>query len=447
MRHANVWWMLGALVLSVGCSEKEPDAGGGSTDGFSAAELTKIAALSPLPEIPPEPTNRYADDARAAALGQKLFFDERYAGPILPGGASDGTNGGLGVAGERGKVSCQSCHIDQWLQDNRSKPDNVSLAADWIIRNTPTLVNSVFYKRYGWIAGPDSIWSQSLFPAEEEHHIGGSRCGVAHLIWAKYKDEYDAIFDPLDPALDPASPGAARFPAECKPKAAMAPDGDWERMTAADRAIINRIFVNFGKACDAYIRKLVSRNAPFDRYVAGDKAAISAAAKRGLKTFIGKAACDACHSTPFFSDNKVHNTGVPQTGPHVPMVENGAFDGDGFALGMEFNSNSEWSDDRNTGRLSGVMQNEADKGKIRTKSLREVKETPPYMHGGQHKTLTEVVDFYNRGGGDSGFAGTKDPLLKPLNLTPAEVADLVAFLETLTGDPIPAALLADTSNP
>ncbi len=436
-----------ALLLALSaCSEKEPVGGGAAADGFSAAEMAKIAALSPLPELPPEPTNRYADDARAAALGQKLFFDPRYSGPILPGGAKDASNGGLGAAGERGKLSCQSCHIDPWLQDNRSNPPNVSLAADWIIRNTPTLVNSAFYKRFGWIAGPDSMWNQALFPAEEEHHLGGSRCGIAHLLWSKYRAEYDAIFDPLDPALDPAHLNASRFPAECKPKAAMAADGPWEKMAAADQRIVNRIFVNFGKAEEAYIRKLVSRNAAFDRFVAGEKDAIGASAKRGLKLFIGKAACDACHSTPFFSDNKAHNTGVPQTGPHVPMVENGAYDGNGFALGSPFNSSSEWSDDRNTGRLDGVVQAEEDKGKIRTKSLREVKETAPYMHAGQLATLPDVLAFYNRGG-DAAHVGTKDPLMKPLNLTPAELADLAAFLETLSGDPVPAALLANTSNP
>ncbi len=438
--------LLALFLLASACSEKEPVGTGGSSDGFSAAEMTKISALSPLPALPAEPTNRYADDPKAGALGQKLFFDARYSGAISPGGAKDASNGGLGAAGEKGKLSCQSCHIDKWLQDNRSNPANVSLAADWIIRNTPTLVNSAFYKRFGWIAGPDSMWCQSLFPAEEEHHIGGSRCGIAHLLWSKYKEEYNAIFDPLDPALDPMHASAARFPAECKPKAMGAPDGAWERMAAADRAIINRIFVNFGKTQEAYIRKLVSRNAAFDRFVAGEKDAMGASAKRGLKLFIGKAACDACHNTPFFSDNKAHNTGVPQTGPHVPMVENGAYDGAGFALGNEFNSSSEWSDDRNTGRLSGVMQAEEDKGKIRTKSLREVKETAPYMHAGQHATLTEVMDFYNRGG-DTSSVGTKDPLIKPLNLTPAEIADLVAFLETLTGDPVPAELLANTANP
>jgi cytochrome c peroxidase len=71
--------------------------------------------------------------------------------------------------------------------------------------------------------------------------------------------------------------------------------------------------------------------------------------------------------------------------------------------------------------------------------------TAPYMHTGQLKDLKEVVRFYNDGGDKSGFVGTKDKLIKPLNLTPQEEDDLVAFLETLTGQPLPEELLRDTS--
>ena len=68
-----------------------------------------------------------------------------------------------------------------------------------------------------------------------------------------------------------------------------------------------------------------------------------------------------------------------------------------------------------------------------TPSLRELNYTAPYMHNGMIKTLAEVVEFYNQGGGED---SNKDPLLKPLNLTDAEKTDLVAFLEALSGDPL-----------
>jgi len=84
-------------------------------------------------------------------------------------------------------------------------------------------------------------------------------------------------------------------------------------------------------------------------------------------------------------------------------------------------------------------------GKYRTKGLREVARTAPYFHSGEFKTLREVVEFYNKGGGESGFPGEKDPLLAPLNLSDSEIDDLVAFLETLNGAPLPAELLEDTS--
>ena len=101
-------------------------------------------------------------------------------------------------------------------------------------------------------------------------------------------------------------------------------------MTPGDRDIVNRILVNSAKAMGAYMRLLVSRNAPFDRWVAGDPGALNDSAKRGLKLFLGKAACVPCHSRPAFTDNRFHNLGVPQTGPNVPLADSGragAFNG------------------------------------------------------------------------------------------------------------------------
>ncbi len=85
-------------------------------------------------------------------------------------------------------------------------------------------------------------------------------------------------------------------------------------------------------------------------------------------------------------------------------------------------------------------------GAFRTKGLRSVAKTGPFMHTGHLATLHDAVESYNVGGGEAGtFTGTKDALMVPLNLSTQEVDDLVAFLEALTGDPIPAALQEDTS--
>ena len=83
-------------------------------------------------------------------------------------------------------------------------------------------------------------------------------------------------------------------------------------MANIDKDIINHIFANFGKAIQAYLRLCISRNASFDRYVAGDDDAISHPAQRGLMLFVSKRVnCVACHSGPLFSDSQSHNTGWP----------------------------------------------------------------------------------------------------------------------------------------
>jgi cytochrome c peroxidase len=110
-----------------------------------------------------------------------------------------------------------------------------------------------------------------------------------------------------------------------------------------------------------------------------------------------------------------------------------------------FNSSGEFSDDRTTGRLAGVAMDPNERGKWRTKGLRNVTKHPVFMHTGQFTSLQAVVEFYNQGGHEAGFVGVKDEQMKKLNLTDAEMTDLVAFLETLAGEEIPETLRVDTS--
>lgn len=414
----------------------------GWRDGFTEAEWETVRSLSPLPPgPPPETSNKYADDPEAAVLGQKLFFEKEYAGPIITG--DDGRNGGLGAAGEEGRVACASCHEGTWMIDLHTNPRSASLGTDWVPRNAGSMIDVAYYEWYENNGLRDSLWSESIVDPELDFVQNGSRLKLAHVIYDKYRDEYNAVFHPqLPAALDPGHPDAARFPPEGRPG-----DPAWEGMTPEDREAVNWIFVNFGKAVSAYLRRLVSRNAPFDRYVGGDRDAISEEAKRGLKLFIGKANCVACHNTPFFSDNGFHNIGLRPEGPHVDADGTGRHFGITNNAENPFNINSKYSDDRNTGKLDGLAATEADKGKWRTKSLRHVAETAPYMRYGQFATLEDVIEFYSAGGHASGFIGTKSELMQPLNLSEAETASLVAFLETLTGDPVPSELLQDTSAP
>jgi cytochrome c peroxidase len=164
-----------------------------------------------------------------------------------------------------------------------------------------------------------------------------------------------------------------------------------------DKIDLDRI----GKAIAAYERTVLAGNSPFDRYQAGDKDSLSASAVRGMNLFNGKANCKACHAGFNFTDETYQNIGV---GMDEAKPDLGRHD---------------------------VTKNDADRGKFKTPTLRNVTQTAPYMHDGSEATLLQVVEFYDRG-------GIKNPNLsqeiKPLGLTAREKQDLVAFLESLTGD-------------
>lgn len=158
------------------------------------------------------------------------------------------------------------------------------------------------------------------------------------------------------------------------------------------------------EAIAAYERTVVSTNSSFDKYVLGDLKAMDEAAIRGMALFKGKARCILCHNGPNFTDNQFHNLGVPQEGP---MKED---------LGRFY-----------------VTRRGRDKGAFKTPTLRSITETAPYMHDGAFKTLEEVVEFLDQGGGPN---PNLSPLLKPLGLSSQEKADLLAFLNALTGEPV-----------
>ncbi len=182
------------------------------------------------------------------------------------------------------------------------------------------------------------------------------------------------------------------------------------------------------KAIPEYLKTLTSRGAPFD------KGTISDSAARGFELFTGKAGCGACHSGNRFSDDQPHNTGVPDNPEiwanplrHVTFVTFAMFMGleDYMNLRRDPGAHVRWH------KADG-----SDVGQFMTPTLRELTRTAPYMHNGMIKTLAEVVAFYNKGGGSD---PNMDPLMKPLDLSSEEQADLVAFLESLTGDPLTSA--------
>lgn len=158
------------------------------------------------------------------------------------------------------------------------------------------------------------------------------------------------------------------------------------------------------EAIAAFERTIVSSNSAFDKYSMGDAGAMDEAAIRGLALFKGKARCILCHNGPNFTDNQFHNLGVPQEG--VLKEDLGRYN---------------------------ITRLDRDKGAFKTPTLRSISETAPYMHDGVFKTLEEVLDFLDKGGGPN---PNLSPLMKPLGLSQEERADLLAFLKSLSGAPL-----------
>ncbi|MDP8981753.1 MAG: hypothetical protein M3O35_14320 [Acidobacteriota bacterium] len=414
-----------------------------------------------MPDLPVDLTNKYRDSPAAALLGQKLFFEPRLAGPIQTGTPAEGQ---LGAIGETGKIACRNCHMPEskWLFDIRSNnggpiPNATALGSLWMTRNVSSIVNTVFYihPKSGahWRENDgfsDSEWFDAQSEPEGPPVQNGSRLQLAHVIFDHYRHDYNQAFPewPLDPRL--GQPG--HFPAIGSPYTDTA---NWNSLSAADKEIINRILVNYGKAIEAYLRKLVSRNASFDRYVAGERNAISQDAKEGLKLFIGKAGCVNCHYTPLLSDDDFHVIGLhinTTLSPHADPTEIGrAFNQplicNPTVADGDFNVNGHFSDDPDTKRDGNFCSQTIPQGLWRTKGLRHVAETAPYFRDGQAATLDDVINFYDRGGDPAGtfIGGPKE--IRPLYLSNEEKENLKQFLKTLTGDPVQPQYLRDLHNP
>lgn len=417
------------LAVLLACGERERDPvpqPPANPDELTAGERAQLRALSPLPAVPPDPTNKYADDPAAAKLGKLLFFDPALSGPLV-------IDSEHGKVGQRGRVSCASCHDGVAMDDRRIDPSHLSIGTGRGTRNSPPLVNAAHYRWANWAGRFDSQWSLTLVVIEKTEVMNGSRVDVARLIAERYRSEYEVAF-----ATPPVLSDPRRFPSGAKPKPRPdAVDGPWEQMTDADRRAVDVVYVNAGKAVAAYLRLLNGRDAPFDRFVAGKADTIGVEATRGIKLFL--AHCKVCHDGPHFTDNKFHALAVAQFGPDVPATDFGRETDLPSLLAHELNSVGAFSDARETGKLAGAQPGQ--RGQFRTPTLRNISATGPYMHAGQFKTLANVVAFYNAGGGEvPGIV--KDPDIKPLRLSDREQADLVAFMKTLDDEPLPRELVA-----
>jgi cytochrome c peroxidase len=251
---------------------------------------------------------------------------------------------------------------------------------------------------------------------------------VVRLLSDHYRGTYEKIFGPL---MDTSS-----LPASGRPG-----DPAFDALTPEVKQAVNRAYSNFGKAIAAYERRLVDASSPFDRWLGGDGNAISESAVRGAKLFVGRAACTECHDGPLLSDGKFHNHGVPQVGAEVPAVDRGRADGIPELLADPFNAAGELSDDRSAPHLQGLAPTDRDLGAFKTPPLRNVSRTAPYLHTGAITSLWDLMVFYRDAAGTDGYVGQRDPADQPLRLTDADLTDLVSFLLTLDGDPLPPSLL------
>lgn len=295
----------------------------------------------PLPQVAPSPEDN-PTTAEKVALGKQLFFDPRLSG--------DNT------------LSCASCHLpEKAFADGLPKARGAG--GKQLSRNTPSLLNTGFYASYFWDGRARSLEEQAFIPLQSP-------------------DEMNQNLDELEKELN-AIPGyVAQF-----------------RNIFAAPATKDAI----AKALAAFERTLVSRNSPFDRYLAGDKSAISEEAQLGWELFKSEGSCIRCHTGANFSDSKFYRLGTTFT-------------------------------DKGRGAITGDKRNFY---AFRTPGLRDVARTAPYLHDGSLATLTRVVEFYYRG------VPRQSPDGLPLDIEPllgqsySEISAIVAFLESLTGEAQP----------
>ena len=294
-----------------------------------------FADLGLLKEVK-HPENNPATPAKIA-LGKRLFFDPRLSGD--------------------GKQSCATCHIPAlgWAD---GRPTGVGFQGKVLPRNTPTVLNSAHYSSMFWDGRAGSLEEQALGPLynPDEMNTTPEKLAATLAKAEDYRQPFKEAFG-TEPTID----GTA-------------------------------------KALAAFQRSLSTTDSPFDRWVRGDKEAMTPPAKRGLKLFMGKADCTACLKGPTLSDDKYHNIGIPGSGT------------------------------KDLGRYA-ITKDPDDLGAFRTPGLRNVALTAPYMHDGSLKTLRETVKHYEDF--DPTFPNL-DPLVEKHHLTEQEIDDIVAFMEALT---------------
>ena len=356
---------------------------------FTPEERAAILAHGPWPqEMPADPSNRHSGHPTAIAFGRRLFFDTRLSAD--------------------GQQSCASCHDpSKAFADGKAR----SVGHAMLDRNAIALANLRLNRWFGWGGAADSLWAQSIGPILEQKELGLSADQLRTRI---AKDE-----------------GLAEAYREVLHRDVMGEEPE-------------HVLVAVAKVLAAYQETILTARTPFDEFrdalERGDDAAMArypAAAQRGLRIFIGKGNCNACHFGPNFTHGEFEDAGVPHFA-EKGRVDRGRYGGIEDLLTSPFNLLGRYNDD--PGRDRAVVPTRhvealhRNWGEFRVPSLRNVARTAPYMHDGSLATLTDVVRHYSQLNEERlhGHPGMR--LLRALHLSPQESTDLVAFLESLTSE-------------
>lgn len=303
-----------------------------------AATPPKKEPLGLRPVIYPA-DNPYSPEK--AELGRILYFDARLS--------ADGT------------VSCATCHSPKFAFTDGAAV-STGIRGQKGGRSAPTVINRAYSLAQFWDGRAATLEAQAVGPMANPIEMGNSHDSVVKTI--QTVKGYQPLF---------------------------------VKAFGADEITLDRV----AQAITTFERTILSGNAPYDKYKAGQKTAMSKSQIRGLDIYLNKAKCDQCHEGINFTSNMYANLGV---GMDKPTPDEGRF---------------------------AVTKDPADYGVFKTPTLREIEHTGPYMHDGSFTTLDEVVEFYNKGGVKN---KNLDQRMKPLNLTDADKADLVAFLKALSGE-------------
>ncbi len=353
-----------------------------------AADLLAIAQkpLLGLPAVPIPADNPLT--AAKIALGRKLFYDRRLS--------------------LNNTFSCAMCHLPEQGFTSQEMETAVGIEGRTVRRNAPTLYNVAYAKRL-FHDGRESTLEQQIWgPLLARNEMGAPSVGYV-IDKIKALPDYQNVFEE---AFDGRGAGMETL----------------------------------GQALASYQRTLLSAGSPFDRWYFGKQSdALNEAAKRGYALFTGKAGCVSCHRIEqdhaLLTDHQFHNTGLGyRRSMRRDLKQQRVLVAPGVYLNVDtaiIKSVSEAP--QNDLGLYEVTLNPTDRWKFRTPTLRNMTLTAPYMHDGSLPSLRDVVVFYNDGGEPNELLS---PLIRSLSLSDQEIKDLVAFLESLTGDNV-ATLVAD----